>query len=232
MNSETTKRIASLALAASALSPFAAVAQTGASLPAPVAQPAPPARVDAPAFAVGETWTFAYANALEPSKNATYTQTVSSVAADGSPTLNGGALALDASGNLVKTATGSYQPSDGKLQFPLFVGKSWSASYVYRTGSWAASGDRQAKVVGVERVETPAGAFDAFKVEQVVSWSGIAGNRGQGITRETDWYAPAVGRIARMDFVDQPTHGAPTTTHVELVGFKPAPTAPARPASQ
>lgn len=232
MNSETTKRIASLALAASALSPLAAVAQTGASLPAPVAQPVPPARADAPAFAVGEAWTFAYANALEPSKNATYTQTVSGVAADGSASLNGGALALDASGNLVKTATGSYQPSDGKLQFPLFVSKSWSASYVYRTGSWAASGDRRAKVVGVERVETPAGAFDAFKVEQVVSWSGIAGNRGQGITRETDWYAPAVGRIARMDFVDQPTHGAPTTTHVELVGFKPAPTAPARPASQ
>lgn len=234
MNSETTKRIASLALAASALSPLAAVAQTqtAASLPAPVAQPAPPARADAPAFAVGEAWTFAYANALEPSKNATYTQTVSSVAADGSPTLNGGALALDASGNLVKTATGSYQPSDGKLQFPLFVGKSWSASYVYRTGSWAASGDRQAKVVGVERVETPAGAFDAFEIEQTVSWSGTEGNRGHGITRETDWYAPAVGRIVKMDFVDQAAHAAPTTTHVDLVGFKPAPAAPARPASQ
>lgn len=232
MNSETAKRLASLALAASALSPVAALAQTTASLPAPVAQPAPLARANAPKFAIGESWTFAYANALEPSKNATYAQTVSSVAADGSAILNGGALALDASGNLVKAATGTYQPSDGKLQFPLFVGKSWSASYIYRTGSWAASGERQAKVVGVERVETPAGAFDAFKVEQTVSWSGTEGNRGQGVTRETDWYAPAVGRFVRMDFVDQAAHAAPTTTHVELVGFKPASAASARPASQ
>ncbi|WP_206954121.1 TapB family protein [Trinickia acidisoli] len=214
----TARALAAVALLSATAS--TAIAADAASLPAPVAQPAPPlAEAQAPAFAVGEAWTFSYENALEPAKNATYAQSVSSVAADGSPTLNGGAAALDASGNLVKNASGSYQPSDGKLQFPLFVGKSWSASYVYRAGSWAARGEREAKVVAVERVETSAGAFDAFKVEQVVSWSGTEGNRGQGVTRETDWYAPSVGRIVRMEYVDQAAHAASTTTRVELAKF-------------
>lgn len=217
------------ALAVAALLPFAAPtasAADGASLPAPVAQPTPSApalpQADAPAFAVGEAWTFAYKNALEPAKDDTYTQTVSGVAADGSATLNGGAVALDPSGNLVKTATSSYTPSDCKLRFPLFIGAAWSASYVYRSGAWVSSVDRQAKVVAIERVETRAGVFDAFKIEQAASWSGAQGNRGYGVTRETDWYAPVVGRVVKTDYIDRPTHGAPTVTHVVLIGFKPA----------
>jgi hypothetical protein len=217
--------LAGLALAAlAALSGPLAHAQTAqadpsaASLPAPVAQPGPLTSADAPAYTVGEQWTFSYKNELEPAKNTTYTQTVTGVGG-GQVQLNNGSVVLDASGNIVKAETNAYQPSDQKLSFPLAVGKSWSASYVYQSGSWAAQATRQSKVVGVERVDTPAGSFDAFRIEHVVSWLGTNGNRGQGVTHETDWYAPAVGRIVKMDFSDQAAHSSPTTTHLVLTHF-------------
>jgi len=200
-----------------------ASAQVAMAPPAPM----PLAEAQAPTFAVGEQWEFSYTNALEPQKNERYTQTVVSV--DGGQAalaVNGGKSAsvlLDANGNLVKTASGSYEPSDGKLQFPLSVGKRWSMSYVYRTGTWTSQVDRTAKVVGVERVQTPAGDFDAFRIEQSTSWSGSSGNGGYGGTTETEWYSPAVGRVIRMDYEDQTPRRAPTTTHVELVRWQPAP---------
>ncbi|WP_028224485.1 TapB family protein [Paraburkholderia ferrariae] len=196
----------------------AAIATSAASLPAPVAQPALPAQADAPVYIVGEQWTFRYTNDLEPTKNSTFAQTVSRVEG-GRTEINGGSIVLDAGGNNVKTATGTFEPSDGKLQFPMSVGKTWSSSSVYRSGSWASDVERQAKVVGVEQVETPAGVFAAFKIEMTASWSGTEGNRGEGTARETDWYAPSVGRVIKMDYFDRPSHGAPTPTHVELLKF-------------
>lgn len=203
-------------LAASAA--IAASAASAASLPAPVSPPTPLLQADAPAFVVGEKWTFKFENDLEPSKNSTYAQTVSNVES-GRAIINNGSAILDANANLVKLGSASYAPSDGKLRFPLRVGDSWASSYAYRTGTWEALGERQTTVVGVERIDTPAGSFDAFKLEQVVSWSAGGGNKREGRTRETDWFAPAVGRIVKADFVDQATRAVPTTTHVELVEF-------------
>jgi hypothetical protein len=189
-----------------------------AELPAPVAQPGLPTQADAPVFVVGERWTWQYVNELDPTKNATFTQTVSRVE-NGRAFLNNGVNVLDANGNNVKTALGTFEPSDGKLKFPMSVGASWSSTSVYRTGSWASHVERKAKVVGVEQVQTPAGAFAAFKIEIEAGWSGTEGNRGEGFSRETDWYAPAIGRIVKADYFDRPSHGAPTTTHTTLAGY-------------
>jgi hypothetical protein len=206
--------VAALSLSAGAHAQSA----TPASLPAPAVQPTPVTGADAPAYTVGEQWTFHYENALEPAKNATYTQAVSRI--DGaSVEVNGGAIVLDASSNVVKSASASYEPSDGKLHFPMHVGDTWSATYTYRTGTWESAVQRQTRVVGVEGVDTPAGHFDAFKIEQVASWTATGGNRGQGTTQETDWYAPAIGRIVKAEYVDRVAHGAPTTTHLELTQF-------------
>jgi len=196
----------------------AALAASAASLPAPVAAQVPSAQADAPVFTAGEAWTFQYKNDLEPSKNSTYTQTVGRVE-DGRAIVNGGATILDANSNIVKLGSASYEPSDVKLRFPLRVGDSWSSSYAYRSGSWKAIGDRHTTVVGVERIETAAGVFDAFRVEQVVSWSATDIRQRDGRTRETDWYAPSVGRIVKLDFSDQESNFAPTSTHVELIKF-------------
>jgi len=187
---------------------------------------APLTEAQAPTFSIGERWEFSYENALEPQKNERYSQTVASVdgghAALATNDRKTASVLLDANGNLVKTASGSYEPSDVKLQFPLSVGKRWSLSYVYRSGTWTSQVDRTAKVVGVERIHTAAGDFDTFRIEQATSWSGASGNGGYGGSRETEWYAPAVGRIVRLDYEDQSPRQATTTTHVELTGFLPA----------
>lgn len=223
-------------LAVATLLSFAAStasATDAARLPAPVAQPAPAlAQADAPVFAVGEAWTFDYKNEVEPQHNSTFTQRVTAIEGNGRVQLNGGSIIMDVSGNLVSTGGGTYTPSDEKLRFPLAVGKSWSASYAFNRGGWSARGVRDAKVVGVERIDTLAGAFDTFRVEQVVVWDGTAGNGGHGTTHEVDWYAPAVGRVIKFDYTDRPTKGAPTVTHIELVGFKSSPASAARAASQ
>ncbi|MFM0157032.1 MULTISPECIES: TapB family protein [Paraburkholderia] len=210
-------------LAASAV--VAASAALSASLPAPV--PVPLTEAQAPTFVVGEEWEFAFTNVLEPAKSHNYKQKVITVPAgkvglevdDG----RSAPATLDASANLTNSSGGSYEPSDQRLQFPLAVGKSWSTSYVYKFGAWVAHCDRTTKVVSVERIQTPAGSFDAFKIEQVTSWSGNDQYGGHGTTRETDWYAPTVGRIAKMDFQDIPVKGPATTTHVELLRYVPAP---------
>ena len=203
----------------------AASAALGASFPAPV--PAPLTEAQAPVFAVGEEWEFAFTNIPEPTKSHNYKQKVASVAAGKAELeVDGGRATpatLDASANLVSASGGSYEPSDQRLQFPLAVGKSWSTSYVYKFGAWVAHCDRTSKVVGVERIQTPAGSFDAIKIEQTVSWSGNDQYGGHGTTHETDWYAPVVGRIAKMDFQDIPVKGPATTTHVELLRYFPAP---------
>ncbi|MGV7240339.1 hypothetical protein, partial [Caballeronia sp. M23-90] len=189
--------------------------------------PRPSIEAQAPAFTVGESWEFSFETALEPQKNEHYSQTVVAIN-DGRAAIavNGGqsaSLQLDASGNVVKTASGSFEPSDSKLQFPLSVGKRWSISYVYRTGTWASQVDRTANVVGVERIHTAGGDFDTFRIEQATSWSGSSGNGGHGGSRETDWYAPTTGRIVRMDYEDQSPRRAPTKTHAELTSFHSVP---------
>lgn len=210
---------------AAASAVVAASAALGASLPAPL--PAPLNEAQAPTFAVGEEWAFAFTNVLELAKSYNYKQKVVSVAAGKAELeVNDGRSApatLDASANLTSSSGGSYEPSDQRLQFPLAVGKSWSTSYIYKFGAWVAHCDRTSRVVGVERIQTPAGSFDTFKIEQTVSWSGNDQYGGHGTTHEIDWYAPVVGRIARMDFQDIPIKGPAATTHVELLRYFPAP---------
>ena len=210
-------------LAASAV--VAASAALGASLPTPV--PAPPTEAQAPTFSVGEEWDFEFTNALDPGQNSRYTQKVTSLA-NGQTSLalgggRSGSVILDGSANIVRSGSASYSPSDQKLSFPLSVGKTWSASYVYVSGAWRTQCDRDAKVVAVERVETEAGAFDAFKIEEKTLWQSNDLYGGKGVSRETDWYAPAVGRIVKQEYQDLPTKGPATTTRLQLTRHVPAP---------
>jgi hypothetical protein len=185
------------------------------------------AEASAPVFLPGEEWTFAFSDRLDPRNDRLYTQVVTSAPTGGSTTLNvnnGRALmVLDQNANVVSAGSESYEPSDGKLQFPLSVGKSWSGTYIYKNGTWEAHAERHAKVVGIEQITTPAGTFDTFRIEQSVGWTGEFGNKGAGHISETDWYAPAVGRIIKMDYQSRTANSAARTTHIELQSAKPAP---------
>ncbi|WP_046568651.1 hypothetical protein [Paraburkholderia fungorum] len=186
-------------------------------------------QAQAPSFQVGQEWEFSFVNELDPSKNGSYTQRVVSIAngiAELGVIANGsvGRGELDANANVVRAPQAVYSPSNEMLRFPLFVGKSWEARYTYSNGAWTANDDRSATVAAIERVQTPAGAFDAFRIDSTISWSGASVSSGAGHAHETDWYAPSVGRVVKQEYQDVPNNKnvAPTATRFELIRYSPA----------
>ena len=113
-----------------------------------------------------------------------------------------------------------YEPAIPQLQQPLKVGASWDGTFQVQ----AASGGRsrlkmEYTIAGQEKVRTPAGDFDAFRIESKGYLSGVSWQGGFGIQQKY-WYAPAIDRIVRIEYKEQRTMGADTIS--ELKQFKPA----------
>jgi hypothetical protein len=85
--------------------------------------------------------------------------------------------------------------------FPLEQGKSWSIRVKatvpdeQRPRSVRVDG----KVVGTERIRVPAGEFDTIKVKRTVYPGDHAFMLSETYVMETDWYAPALGRVVRTE---------------------------------
>lgn len=110
---------------------------------------------------------------------------------------------LNASGESVKMR----KPHSGFLSFPLFVGKTWKHTYV-NSGT---SRDSRYKVVAYQPVTTPAGTFDAFKIEGLDQrW-----DRPYGII-VTLWYAPAVKNIVKFAGEEGGNHNPVSGWNFEL----------------
>ena len=105
---------------------------------------------------------------------------------------------------------------------PLVVGDGWKSSFVGEGNNAKSKTDLEFKVVAREKVKTPAGEFDTFKIESGgwingVSWSGSIR------MSEVRWYAPSIGRVVKSEYKD--FRGGQLWTHTvsELKSFKPAP---------
>lgn len=107
---------------------------------------------------------------------------------------------------LVRPATNMqtfiYKPAYQAFQFPLSAGKKWTAT---ATATDPADGRSfpvriEGTVLGWEKVRVPAGEFDTLKVRRVVYLDYFKqGVRGESWIIETDWYAPAIGQVARKE---------------------------------
>jgi hypothetical protein len=95
-----------------------------------------------------------------------------------------------------------YSPAYRALDFPLSPGKTWKARV---TATDPTNGRSfpvfiEGRVLGWEKVGVPAGEFDTLKVHRMVYLDYFEqGVRGQSVIQETDWYAPAIGQIARRE---------------------------------
>ena len=95
-----------------------------------------------------------------------------------------------------------YKPAYQALPFPISAGQTWKHS---GTATDPATGKSfpvriDGEVLGWEKVRVPAGEFDAVKMRRIVYLDYFEqGVRGQSWIIETDWYAPAVGQIARRE---------------------------------
>ena len=124
-------------------------------------------------------------------------------------------------GNWIATLRGGKErfgasPDDGTYSWPLWVGKSWLASYTYhdreRGRSWNPV-ETSWKVAAYEDVTVPAGTFKALRLE--------ASPGTNNATQSTLWYAPETGIIVKRIFERTSDHylgyGKFTT---ELVGYE------------
>ncbi len=93
-----------------------------------------------------------------------------------------------------------FSPYAQLMSFPMSVGQEWKQN----NGSKASNGsttkaDITNKVTAWEKVKTPAGEFDAYKIEGKGWLNGVS---WQGSLRvvQVNWYAPAAGRIVRQEY--------------------------------
>jgi hypothetical protein len=103
------------------------------------------------------------------------------------------------------------------------VGNGWKGAYEATGATGVRSkGEIDFKVVSAEKLATPAGEFDTFKIESS-GW--ITGVSWQGSFRmaQVQWYAPAIGRIVKSEYQDYRNGRLWNNTVTELKSFKPAP---------
>ena len=81
----------------------------------------------------------------------------------------------------------------------------------------------QGRVVGRDRVQVPAGVFDATKVEIVQTWLAppISYSPGENVSRTiTVWYAPEVKRAVKFSGRGSQSRSVDTEFDIELVSYR------------
>ncbi|MEK7662174.1 MAG: hypothetical protein AAB355_01570 [Patescibacteria group bacterium] len=205
-----------------------------------------PDRVDAPVLSKGERWTYV---TIDRWKKEKLSETVGVVAEadnksvrivwqnvkDGkligrhTETLSTTELNAIESGIVEGKAKTRYTPHDYTFDFPLEIGKTWKGTLILDVLNESRQVRREitAKVVGWEAVKTPAGTFNAFKIEKTGYYQRLdqlAPGWGGGTMKWTYWYAPDVKRSVRIEFEESSNRGVPrwVYTLTELMAYEPA----------
>jgi hypothetical protein len=200
--------------------------------------PAPPAagvapgpekkivRIDAPQLNLGDTWTYQIVDLLSGSVTRKFTTTLNAVTPD--TWRFGTGFVTDKSWNLLsetrKDRRDKWTPKRPNFEFPMEIGKTWTATAV-RDGL-----DREVqhtftfKVVRQERVIVPAGIFDTFRVEGTNKYKARNkkdGASGEGVGTHRYWYSPAAARYVAYEFEETNWKGVVyRKDREELVSFK------------
>ena len=88
-----------------------------------------------------------------------------------------------------KESTVSYDGPLIRIPFPLHENESWTWEGTESFGDRSHQSKITGKVLGVEKVETPAGTFNTVKIETTV-WG-----RENIRSRVTEWFAPGIGMV-------------------------------------
>jgi len=158
-------------------------------------------QADLPERQVGDTWQYSYRDTRRNKPGSPFSVTVTEVTADGG-------FAVDIGGQKFFFGKGVGGVTTGakslEFVFPMKVGEaeSYKASDEALGLHWDFNVTRH--VVTVEKVEVPAGTFDAFKIVFVNKYTGSAGFGAisSGTITDTWWYAPAVKNFVKRTFSD------------------------------
>jgi len=118
----------------------------------------------------------------------------------------------------------AFHKKDGSLEtdriqyykFPLTIGDSWKQEFQYtgRQNKKPYAALAEVKVVSREKIQTPAGEFDAIKIVSTMHYTRLDTNFSNQII-ETIWYAPDVRKLVKFESVDR---GSGRRSKVELIG--------------
>ena len=88
-------------------------------------------------------------------------------------------------------AVATYDPGEAVYDWPLAVGKAWTAKYRYLNHATGQATDVQfeVKVESYEKVDTPAGSFDAYRISMTSPTAKL-----------TRWYSPVLGILVKDRF--------------------------------
>lgn len=157
-------------------------------------------QVNLPDRQVGDTWQYSYRDTRRNKPGVPFSVTVTEVMADGgfAVDIGGQKFFFGKGAGGVTTAAKSLE-----FAFPMKIGKeSYRASDDALGLHWNFNVTRE--VVAVEKVEVPAGTFEAFKIVFVNKYTGSAGFGAvsSGTITDTWWYAPAVENFVKRTFSD------------------------------
>jgi len=181
------------------------------------------------AIRVGDRWVYDTKDEITGFPKATYSHVVTEV----SPKevivnlsfrgKSGSSLMVyDHDWNRIEQSNAKFRPNDGQgIRLPLAVGKEWRAEYEGRATQTGAvtKGSVLSKVVGQEMVTTPAGTFDAFKIETRVQNINTADPSQSFQFENVIWYAPQVNHWVRRKLVTKVRNRTQSSTSEELTDF-------------
>lgn len=118
----------------------------------------------------------------------------------------------------IGAGTFTYSP----VKFPLAEGKKWDSTFFYKTTSNGTLGktERECKVAGREKVSSPAGEFDAYRIECRGYWYA---NGYSGKQEDTLWYAPDVKWLVKARYKFWQSGALASHDEVSLTEYKNAP---------
>lgn len=160
-----------------------------------------PLRAERPDIKVGQSWKYQTVDnrtkVLESKAEFLVTsvteQQIDGMALDGKFTMSPSLESID-------SATGSQKTKTSFLSFPLEVGKKWThkVDWVNKATNSNGAQSFDIAVVGVEKVTTPAGELEAFRIESK-GYSNNYASRGQGSDKRVAWYAPSAKAIVKIE---------------------------------
>jgi hypothetical protein len=167
------------------------------------AQTAPP-----PHYSPGDSWV--YVGATPAGARGPITDTINAVGGESIDVKRlqprSGLLSIASKAHAVRVSRWMNEIGvDGRenllVKHPLAVGNRWDYSFLSESADRKSRFEnvRTARVVGIERINVPAGEFECFKIVSSGTFrevmAGAAG--GSGGMEETAWYCPEVNRVAR-----------------------------------
>lgn len=175
-----------------------------------------------PIYSVGDAWVYERINRFNNTVISRFSHEITSVATDGVKMKVKSTNGLDVEGlytpelNFVSNSSGfSTAPSFKVFAFPLTVGSEWNSRFTRTQPNFSFSGSLKVKVIGFEKVTTPAGTFDSW----VLEYASIS-DRG-AFAQERYWYAPAVKRVVQREFEDKYANGQRNDYYREfLIGYR------------